>query len=550
MTATPKATRGSSSRGKRLPETPPPAPELAPTLGPLVCRWMEKYLVHGPGDLLGQPFRLHSVWRGIIYRCYELTPIGRRRWNHVLIGMAKGNIKSETAAALTIAEMIGPVAFGGWKSDGRPIGIARTSPEIPVAAASWDQADIVFNGAAEMIRMGPLADRLEAFEGEIQSRERPGKIFRIAAVAGTNDGGRPTFAVRDEIHEWRGRRKKVHQIISNNLRKRQDTWALDISTETDDPQDLLSTLTKRGELIADGKTPDRGFLMIWYAADKALDLLDEAQFAQACAQANPVRYDLDALQSAYGTADVPGLMPEHDFRRYHLNQRTRSAKAWLPKGVWAARAVAEARAIPEGDVVTLALDGNYDSSSLALVGCHVATRYLFKIELWQRPEESENDEEDAAAAAWRPPKLEDLKAACAKACRTWQVPHLAINPHRFHELFTELETDGLPVVEWASQSTARMATGCKQLYDALVVDQTVTHDGSADFADHVAHAQVHEDTHERSWISKAPLAVAAVMAYDTAVRTPDGSDDLGVDVIGPPGADDDNSGEGAAEEWE
>jgi hypothetical protein len=49
--------------------------ELLPTLGPLVCRWIERYCVLGEGDYFGQPFRLRPWQRAFLYRLYELVPV-------------------------------------------------------------------------------------------------------------------------------------------------------------------------------------------------------------------------------------------------------------------------------------------------------------------------------------------------------------------------------------------------------------------------------------------------------------------------------------------
>jgi len=34
---------------------------LRPTLGPLVCDWVEEMLVHGPGDIQGSPITLDDA---------------------------------------------------------------------------------------------------------------------------------------------------------------------------------------------------------------------------------------------------------------------------------------------------------------------------------------------------------------------------------------------------------------------------------------------------------------------------------------------------------
>jgi len=512
MTATRTKTRASRSRS-RATDAKPTAPALPPTLGPVVCRFMEKYLVHGPGDVMGQPFKLTGMMRAIVYTAYELQPNGDRMWQHVLAGLPKGNAKTEVAAAFAITEAVGPVVFGGWKAPGRPIGVERTSPEIPVAAASFDQADNVFACAGEMIKGGPLAGFFEVYDTEILIRDRPGKIERVAAVAGSNDGGKPTFSVHDELHEWTGNKERVHLVLLNNLRKRKNTWALDISTAADNEEGLLGHLHQRGLRIERGDEAANGFRMIWIQAPKELDLEKPDELEQAIRLANPAVGDgylsLDGLVSRYHTLAAEGKT--HEFRRYNLNQFTSSPTEWLPDGVWAKRAEAS-RTVAEQEPVTLAIDGDWTGRRIGIVGCTIARpRHLFVAQLWEKGE--------ADPISWTPPKLDVLVQALKDSCAKYQVQEIAINPTRFPELFNELE-GVLPVVSWPSHNTARMAPAVKQLRDSICVNLDISHDGSPAFQRHVNGAQVTTDTHERQWIGKAPLAVAAVMANDLAIRTP------------------------------
>ena len=79
----------------------------------------------------------------------------------MLIGLPKGQGKTPLAAAIACAEFAGPVVFDGWRSDGYPQGVARLSPDIPVAAVSYEQADNVFKHVRAMVRHGAL--RVPAF---------------------------------------------------------------------------------------------------------------------------------------------------------------------------------------------------------------------------------------------------------------------------------------------------------------------------------------------------------------------------------------------------
>ena len=229
---------GARTRGSR--------PSLPPTDGALVCDWIETFLVHGEGDWLGKPFRLTDDQRRLVYRIYERRPDGSRKHRQVLVGRPKGFGKTELGAALAVAELAGP--------------LAPVAPDIPVAAASYEQANLLFGAARTMISEGPLRGHLEVFEREILRKDAPGRIYRVAAVAGTNDGGRHTFRVADEVHEWDGSKERVHIVLTNGLAKRKNSWALDISTAGSDTDSLIGWLYEKGKLIERGEHTDDSFL--------------------------------------------------------------------------------------------------------------------------------------------------------------------------------------------------------------------------------------------------------------------------------------------------
>jgi phage terminase large subunit-like protein len=211
---------------------------------------------------LGKPFRLTDDQRRLVYRIYERRPNGARKHRQVLVGRPKGYGKTELGAALAIAELAGPTA---------PV-----APDIPVAAASYEQANLLFGAARTMISEGPLRDYLEVFEREILRKDAPGRIYRVAAVAGTNDGGRHTFRVADEVHEWEGSKERVHLVLTNGLAKRKDSWALDISTAGCDLEALIGRLYQKGKAVEHGEHEDDSFLFDWQEhPDPACDLSTE-----------------------------------------------------------------------------------------------------------------------------------------------------------------------------------------------------------------------------------------------------------------------------------
>jgi phage terminase large subunit-like protein len=172
----------------------------------LVCRWIERLVVHGPGEKTAQPFRLEGFHRDIIGKLYAEDASGNRDVRQALIGLPKGSGKTELMAAIALAELASPVA--------------PPSPEVIVAAASYEQAGVLFDAASTMVREGPLNEFLDVYENRILLKSGIGQMRRIAAAAGTVDGLKPTCFIADELHEWVGSKARVHLVVSNGLVKR------------------------------------------------------------------------------------------------------------------------------------------------------------------------------------------------------------------------------------------------------------------------------------------------------------------------------------------
>jgi len=231
----------------------------------MFIEWAESMLVHGEGDLLGEPYRVPEWGKRAAWRIFEYDPNHLVRVGgivacayivaRVLIICPKGSAKTEFIAALMLFLLAGP-------SLPTPDGpVMRRSPNLPVAAGSWDQADKLFGDAAKQMATGtedapaPLAPFVECFDTEILLTEGRGKLYRVAAVAGTNDGGLPTAGAADEIHEWDSpRKRRVHLVLFQGMEKRANCLELNITTPDDaDPESLLGIMVADGEKIATGE---------------------------------------------------------------------------------------------------------------------------------------------------------------------------------------------------------------------------------------------------------------------------------------------------------
>ena len=114
-----------------MPWRGPEVPGEYPTLGFQVIDWIQAYLVHGPGDVQGEPILLDDELARFVLRCYRLDPeTGRRVYHEALLSRPKGRAKSELAGMLACAEAKGPVRFDGWDAAGEPVGRPVTYPFV------------------------------------------------------------------------------------------------------------------------------------------------------------------------------------------------------------------------------------------------------------------------------------------------------------------------------------------------------------------------------------------------------------------------------------
>lgn len=491
------------------------------TLGRAVGEWIQRNVVHGEGDYYGKPFVLEPFQWPLLEQMYALLADGTRRYDEVLVGLPKGQGKTPLAAAVSCAEFAGPVVFDGWRSDGFPQGTARLSPDIPVAAVSYEQADRVFGAARAMIRHGDLGEDCEVFDTEILFKdERPGRMYKVPAVAGANDGGFHSFFVADELHEWVGTKERVHLVLSNNRAKRRGAWQLAITTAGWDMSSLLGrryaeakrAAAAQGKSLRDGVEVSPRSLVIWWEAGEAWDLEQPDELEAAIREANPAVgsfLPIENVRAQYAK------IATHEYRRYFLNQFTAAPTQWLPAELWAQ--ALRAGPPPDGTSIVLGFDGSYNRDSTALVGCTIDSPHLFLVGAWERPD---------GVKEWTVPR-EEVLGAMESAIARFDVQLLAADDTFGRIWAVDLEglaAKGIQVAEWPTRSQSRMAPAAAQFYGA-VKDRRLTQDGDPVLAAHVGHCIAKGTRWGLLPTKDSPdsprhidAAVAAIVAYDAAIR--------------------------------
>ena len=455
---------------------------------------MEQSLVHGEGDLFGEPFQLTEDERRFLRALYAQDRKGNRKVQRALLGRAKGYGKTELLAAVGLEQLCGP--------------FAPAAPNIPIAAASFEQADLLFGTARVMASEGPLAPYLEIFDTEILRRDGPGRMFRVAAAAGTNDGGRPTCFIADELHEWTGNKERVFLVISNSIAKRRNGLVLAITTAGAERDSLCGRMYDYGRQVRAKERSDPAFLFDWCEADEHLDADDGPDVrAKMARQANP---HLDLFGTLPFVERRYHEIPKHEWLRYFANRWVEAdPESWLPEGAFEGcrrKGTTIDRTRPFVCAVDMAL--RHDTAAV-VAAQQSGDSVLVESWLWQP------DGDTALDIAAIEAKLRELHG-------TGNLRACAYDPAFFERSAQALADDGVAMLE-VPQSAARMVPACGHTYEQIVAGR-VQHDLGDTASKQVVDAVPRVSgegwrlTKGRSK-KKIDTAIALVMAVDEATRT-------------------------------
>jgi phage terminase large subunit-like protein len=282
----------------------------------------------------GHPFKLDKWEKDFIRDVYEPHRGTRRMVRRAILSVARKNGKTALIAAIVLAHLIGPEAI--------PNG------EIYSAANDRDQASIIFKFAKQIVQREPLLrDEIEIISSTKTMIAHPtGSIFRaVSAEAGTKHGYLPSVAIYDELAQAKSR--ELYDVLDTSFGARSEPLFVVISTQSNDPEHILS------KLIDDGLSKnDPAIVCHLHAADDECSLDDEAQWLKANPALGKWR-DRDDLVAAIRKAKrMPAEEPK--VRNLFLNQRVSPTASLISRAEWMACAgVVEIR---EDEEVYLGLD--------------------------------------------------------------------------------------------------------------------------------------------------------------------------------------------------
>lgn len=421
-----------------------------PTLGPDVCDFIEDNLVHGPGDVLGEPVVLTDEQRLFLYRAYEVYPedhdlAGRRRFKRAVKSRRKGAAKTEDAALIAIAEMdpTAPVRCDGWRThrgERVPVGRPVRDPYIPMVAYTEEQADdLAYAATREILMHCDLGEQYDVGLEKIRHLHSPGVIQALASAPSARDGARTTFQHFDETHLFVALRLiKAHATMLRNIPKRKaaDPWSLETSTMYEPGEgSIMEAAHSYALAILAGKVADPSLYFDHRQASTTWDLSKPRELREAIKEASGDAFvftDVDAIIGLF----LDPQTSDADFRRYWLNQPVKGDRRWLSPAV-IGKLVKQRGPVPEGTPCVLGFDGSSSRDSTALVGCTIEEKPRVWLErVWEKP---------AGDRQWRVPRTQ-VREAIDAAIELYDVREFAPDPPHWYEEVESLEEEHSEIV--------------------------------------------------------------------------------------------------------
>jgi phage terminase large subunit-like protein len=297
--------RGTSNLGTSAP---------APTKAEQIIDWIQKACRVPEGKLIGRTVELADWQKREIIRIYD-NPAGTRR---AILSFGRKNGKSALASFLMLAHLVGP--------------LKRTNSQLYSTAQSRDQASLIYQLAAKIVRMSPiLSGAIEVKDGlkELVVPEIGSRYRALSAEATTAFGLSPSFVIHDELGQVRGPRFKLYEALETATGAQDNPLSLIISTQAPTDADLLSVLID--DALA-GNDP-RVVVSLYCAPMDADPFSDESIKA-----ANPAIGNFLNPFEVRAMAEDARRMPsrEAEYRNLILNQRVEASNPFVSPGVWKA----------------------------------------------------------------------------------------------------------------------------------------------------------------------------------------------------------------------
>lgn len=285
-------------------------------------------LHHTQTPYAGKPFILAPwQWERIIKPLYGvLNDTGLRQYRTCLTMLPRKNGKSEICAALALYHLFADGVNGG---------------QVYSAAVNKEQASLVFNVAAQMVRQNPaLNSRCKIVDSQkrIIYYEKNNFYRAIPADAPGAHGFNASAIIYDEVHT--AAKRDLFDALATSMGVRDEPLMIMITTAGYDRNSILwEQYTYAQKIIKDiesDEVEDKTFLPVIYEASQD----DDWTASETWYKANPALGDFRKLDELENQCKKAQALPSYQntFKQLYLNQWVGQATRWIDMKLWDSQA--------------------------------------------------------------------------------------------------------------------------------------------------------------------------------------------------------------------
>ncbi|MYA17669.1 MAG: hypothetical protein F4Z28_13370 [Gammaproteobacteria bacterium] len=363
------------------------------SLGWQVGEWCEGNLLVPEGPRYNEPWEFTEEQMHFLVRWYEVDALGDFVWRRGVLRRAKGWGKDPVAAAIVLAELLGPVRYAGnGTHTGVPKGRQEHAPRIDIVGVNEDSTQNTTTLFDPMLSPAAAAEHrwyarekiFRAYPNGLKSEIRP-----VTASHRGREGARRTFYVIGETHQMvKGNGGiRMDEVVSRNLAKRVGGQARALAiTNAHDPTEESVAERDYDSHVEQNKAEYKGVRDILYDSleaeiDDSFDFDDDDQVKAALKQAYGDSYWVPLDRILKTIRDPKTSVGEA--HRFYFNRIVAGVSSWMDPETW--DKAYDPRKLPKKKTpIALGFDGSRRRDATGIVATDMDTGFQWVAGVWEK----------------------------------------------------------------------------------------------------------------------------------------------------------------------
>lgn len=273
-----------------------------------------EHLKFSKGKWSGKYFKLEPWQKEYVAKLFgTVDEDGLRQYRQSIVFIPRKCGKTELGAAIALYMLV---------ADG------EKGAEVYSVAGDFQQASLVFNAAAQMVRTQPALSKMIRLNASTKnmSVKNTNSIYKVlSSEAGTKHGLSCSCCIFDEIHVQKDR--ELYDTMATSMGAREQPLMLIISTVGNDTSSFAYEMYEYAKAIKDGVVKDDTVLPLIYEADADDDWTSEDTWKKAIPNLD-ISVSREFLRSECKKAQEI-VSYQNSFRQLYLNLWQNQSQRWI-----------------------------------------------------------------------------------------------------------------------------------------------------------------------------------------------------------------------------